>query len=429
MKRLFLIAALALAFTGLSKAAVEPLDRILVIVNEDVITTNEFFTEARRIMTQLRQQGTRLPPPEVFQRQVLERMILQRIQLQLAKQTGLEVDDSTLNETLRKVARRNNMSLIKFSQVLERDGVSFEQFREQIRDEMTLQRLQRREVENRITVSDQEVDNFLQYEAQQLGNSDKQYRLQHILVALPEAPSSDQIASASEKAKGLVDKLRNGSDFQETAVAESDAANALEGGDLGMRTLGQMPTIFLGTVQDMAVGEISDPIRSPAGFHIVKLAETSGSDKRMVTQTEVRHILIRPDEMTAESDALTRLSQLKTRIEGGEDFGALARAHSDDKGSAIKGGDLGWVSPGVMVPEFEQVMKDTLPGEISSPFQTPFGWHILQVVNRRDHDSTEELRRNEAREQIAKRKSDEELDLWYRRLRDEAYVEFRTEDR
>ncbi|MCB1875978.1 MAG: peptidylprolyl isomerase [Chromatiales bacterium] len=429
MKRLFLIAALALAFTGLSKAAVEPLDRILVIVNEDVITTNEFFTEARRIMTQLRQQGTRLPPPEVFQRQVLERMILQRIQLQLAKQTGLEVDDSTLNETLRKVARRNNMSLIKFSQVLERDGVSFEQFREQIRDEMTLQRLQRREVENRITVSDQEVDNFLQYEAQQLGNSDKQYRLQHILVALPEAPSSDQIASASEKAKGLVDKLRNGSDFQETAVAESDAANALEGGDLGMRTLGQMPTIFLGTVQDMAVGEISDPIRSPAGFHIVKLAETSGSDKRMVTQTEVRHILIRPDEMTAESDALTRLSQLKTRIEGGEDFGALARAHSDDKGSAIKGGDLGWVSPGVMVPEFEQVMKDTLPGEVSSPFQTPFGWHILQVVNRRDHDSTEELRRNEAREQIAKRKSDEELDLWYRRLRDEAYVEFRTEDR
>jgi len=421
----YLLLFAALLSAGNTLARVELLDRIVAVVNDDVITETELDAEVRAIVRQLDEDRTNLPARNVLRRQVLERLIIKRLQLQLAARTGLRVDDESLNESLRKIARDNGLTLTRFRDVVESSGLRFEDFRENLREEITITRLRRREVDNQIAVTEQEIQNFLEFQGEFTDAERQEYHLSHILIALPEAANPEQIQAAREKAERVLVELRNGADFREAAVAYSDGQQALAGGDLGWRTLAQMPTMFVEAVRGAEPGTVVGPIRSSSGFHIVKVSEAKGSQRRMTTQTLVRHILIVVNEMTTEFEARLRLAQLKSRIEDGEDFGALARAHSADKTSAIRGGELGWTGPGVMVPEFEEVMEATAKNEISQPFKSRFGWHILQVLDRREQDTTDEYNRNRAIEEIRKRKAEEDLELWLRELRDEAYVEYR----
>lgn len=406
-------------------SASEPLNSIVAVVNDDVVLQSELDAKLNLIREQLSAQHTQLPPEDVLRQQVLERVILDKLQLQLAAANNIQIDDETLNANLRNIAEQNHMDLEQFRATLENEGQSFAVFREEIRNQITIARLHQQMVGSRVNVSEQEIDNLLANE-KTWGGSEKEYHLAHILIPLPDGASPEQIKAAQQKAQETVDKLRGGADFATTAVAVSAGQTALEGGDLGWRKGGQLPTVLAEIINSMQPGQISDPLRAAGGFHIVKLIEVRGDGRHVVTQTHVRHILLTADELLPESEVRSRLEQLRERLLGGEDFAALARSHSKDKVSASKGGDLGWVNPGDLVPQFEEAMDKLEPNEISQPVHTRFGWHIIQVLGRRDHDSTDEFKRNKARELIRKRKTDEELSLWLRRLRDEAYVEYRT---
>ncbi len=403
----------------------ELLDRVVAIVNDDVITEQELASEVAMIKSQLRAQNTRIPPDDVLKQQVLDRMVLRHIQLQLAKKAHISVDDETLNRTLESIARQNNLTLLEFRDVLEREGMQYQRFRENMRDEITINRLQKRQVNDRINITSQEVDAFLANRALQTGTQ-YEYQLGHILISVPEAASPEAIASAREKANKVVDELHAGVDFAETAVAVSDGRQALEGGSLGWREASALPTLFADWVIGREVGAISDAIRSPSGFHIITLLDRrSNQPQLLVTQTHVRHILIRVDDPTRSDRVRQRIEDLKLRIESGEDFADLARANSDDPGSGSQGGDLGWANPGTMVAPFEKAM-DALPvGQISEPVQTQFGWHLIEVLGRREQDRTEDMQRNKAREAIRASKLEPAMQAWLRRLRDEAYVELR----
>ena len=400
------------------------LDRIVAVVNDDVITATELQQRIDTIVRQMRQQRTALPPQHVLRKQVLERIIVNRIQLQLAAANGIRVDDETLNQTIRKIAARNNMTLGQFREVIEADGFSFAQFRESMREEIIITRLRQRQVDSRIMVSDQEVENFLANQKIQ-GNANEEYRLGHILIALPEGASPRQIKQARSKAQKILDELRQGTDFTQEAMAVSDGQQALSGGDLGWRKAGELPTIFADVVQNMSVGDVSNLIRSPSGFHIIKLMDHRNAERHIVTQTRARHILIRTNDLTSDEQARELLLQLRERAAKGEDFAELARTYSDDKASAVDGGDLGWVEKGKMVPEFEKAMLALQPGQYSDAVKTQFGWHLIEVVDRRDVDVTEEFTKNKVREQIYQRKVEEAGTNWLRKLRDESYVELR----
>ncbi|HSS63526.1 MAG TPA: SIMPL domain-containing protein [Gammaproteobacteria bacterium] len=405
------------------------LDRIVAVVNDDVIVESELQARMRLVKDQLRQGGTALPPEDVLGKQVLERLILERLQIQIAERAGMRVEEETLNKAVEQVARQNNLDVSQFKQILERDGFDFARFREDIRNEILISRLQQRQVQNRITVTDRDIDNYVSTLEKQ-GTDASAYRLSHILVAVPEAASSEAIADARRQAERVVEQLRNGADFARLAVSQSDGQQALQGGDLGWRNGSELPTIFADVVPEMRKGEISDPIKSSSGFHVVQLADVRGdAGRHVVVQTRARHILVRPNEVTSDAEAKTRLEQLRVRIENGDDFEELARAHSDDRGSALQGGDLGWVNPGDTVPDFQSVM-DTIPaGGLSEPFKTRFGWHLVQVLERREFDDTEKVKRARAADQIRQRKMDEELQNWLRQIRDEAYVELRLDER
>jgi len=403
------------------------LDRIVALVDDSVILQSELDEMLVTIKRQLKQQDGQLPPDDVLRKQVLERLIMMRLQLQFAERTGIRVDDEDLNAALNTIAQQNNIPLNDFRVALEREGFNFAHFRENIRNQIIITRLQQRQANSLVTVSDQEVDNFLANEKLQ-GGVANEFRISHILVALPEGATPDKIQAARGKAQRILDELRGGADFHKLAMSMSDGQQALEGGDLGWRTTAQIPSLFVDLITRMKPGDISDLVRSPSGFHIIKLFDHRGMDQHKVVQTRGRHILIRTNDLVSDDDARERLDQLKQRIEGGDDFAALARAHSDDPGSAAKGGDLGWVNPGDLDPQFEEVMNGLAPGKLSAPFRTQFGWHLLQVQERRQHDDTKEFRRNTAREMIRKRKSEEEMDIWLHRLRDEAYVEYRLDE-
>ena len=408
-------------------AAIEPLDSIVAVVNEDVIVRSELEHEIDLVIPQLAERGTTPPPPSVLQTQVLERMILKRLQLQEAKKLGISVDEATLMEAVSNIAARNGMSLEELQRTLEASGIRFEDFREDTRMQILTARLQNQEVMKGIEVTDQEIDRFLERESSSLIER-TEVRLSHILIAVPEGAPQPDVDKTQREAADLVKRLRGGADFAQIAVSNSDGRQALEGGDLGWFSMGEVPSLVQDLAQTMAKGEVSDPLRSPSGFHIVKLTDVKGSGPEIITQTNARHILIRTNELISDDDARIRLSQLRMRIVGGDDFATLARSHSDDTGTALRGGDLGWVNPGDTVPEFEQAMNALEPGQISQPFQSPFGWHIVQVVERKRQDTTEELMRLKAREAIKERKADEAVDLWLRRLRDEAYVEMRLDE-
>jgi peptidyl-prolyl cis-trans isomerase SurA len=415
------------AAPSISNLGVKHLDGVAAVVNDDVIVESELENRIRTIRARLRKAGTPAPATAVLERQVLERLILDRLQLQLADRLGVRVDDGSLNEALREMAQRNGLSLSQFRDVLEQEGYDFAAFREEIRQQMVIAQVQQRQVEARIRVSDREIDNHLATQAKQ-GNEENAYHLAHILVALPEAASAEEIAATRQRTHEILDSIQRGTSFASAAVAHSSGQQALQGGDLGWRREPELPTIFAGVVPQMAIGDIRGPIQSPSGFHLIQLLDKRGEARHIVQQTRARHILIRTEEGTNDAEAEHRLAQLRERIEAGEAFVELARAHSEDTASAAKGGELGWINPGDMVPAFRESMEGLQPGQISQPFRTQFGWHLVQVVQRRAHDDTDELRRLNAKEQIRERKAEEELQSWLRQLRDEAYVELRIEE-
>jgi len=401
-----------------------PLDRVVAIVNNEAITERELAAEMARITNRLRASGRAVPPTEVLLPQVLERMMIQRAELQYAKLTGITADDLTLDNAVRGIASDNGMSVEQFRAALAKEGTDWAAFREQVRQEIILGRLHKREVLDRMQISDKEIDDFLASKQVKSGQA-REFHLRHILVALPESAGPDDIAKARAKAEKALAELRGGADFASVAARFSDARDALEGGDLGWRPLDRLPTVYAEAAQGLQAGQLSELLRTPSGFHIVQLAEVRGAQDAAATLTEThaRHILIQTRENVSDDEARRRLIELRERILKGEDFAALARTYSDDKGSAERGGDLGWARPGMMVEAFEQVMNSTAPGQLSEPFRSPFGWHLLQVIERRDASGNVEFLRQQAREAIGRRKAEEELERWQRRLKDEAYTE------
>ncbi|WP_292759853.1 MULTISPECIES: peptidylprolyl isomerase [unclassified Methylophaga] len=401
-----------------------PLDRIVAVVNNEIVLDSELVEMEQTVRQQLRQRNAAIPSSDILRRQVLERLIMQKLQLQRADMSGIRVADDALNAAVRQIAENNNLTIRQFRDALESDGYDFTEFRETIREEMVISRLRKSEVEDSIVVSEREVDNFLATQNLQ-GDSEQAFRLLHILVGIPDAPTPEQVQEAEQKLAVIQDLLAEGGDFSEIAAGYSDGQNALEGGELGWRKQAELPTLFAGVVPNLSVGEVSDVIRSGSGFHLVKLVEKRSEETHLVKQTKARHILIKTNELVTDEAAEKRLKQLRERILNGEDFAELAKAHSEDTGSAIDGGSLGWTSPGVMVPEFEEVMNGLAEGEMSEVFQSRFGWHLIQVDERREQNMADEFKRNKAREQIKQRKIEEELESWLRAMRDEAYIEYR----
>jgi peptidyl-prolyl cis-trans isomerase SurA len=403
------------------------IDRIVAVVNDDVIVHSELQTRMRMVVEQLESSGVPAPSRDVLEKQVLEQLILDRLQMQMAASTGIRIDDETLNRQIADIARQNKLSLREFRDILERDGYNFAAFREEIRNELIKSRVQQRQVQDRVQITDRDIDNYIATRAKQGGNN-PEYRIGHILIAVPDGASPEELADARDEAEDILARLNAGANFGRTAAAESDGRQALEGGDLGWRKSGELPTLFEEVVPKLEKGEVSDVIRSPSGFHLIKLVDVRGAERHVINQTHARHILIKTNEVVSSSDARSRLGMLRSRILNGADFNELARANSDDPGSAVKGGDLGWLSPGDTIPAFEKSMEALEPGEISRPFETQFGWHIVQVLGRRDRDSTKEVQRAKAAEQLRNRRIDEELQGWFRQIRDEAYIEYRLDE-
>jgi peptidyl-prolyl cis-trans isomerase SurA len=400
----------------------EVLGKIAAVVENDVILEQELDKEVASIAQRIQASKTQMPPEYILRKQVLEKMIIDKLQRQLAEKAGINVTEEMLNNSAADIAQRNNMTLQQFRAELDRQGISYKSFLDNMRNEIIINQLRSREIGGRIKVTDREVDHYMETQ-DQIGSEAVQYHLGHVLIAVREAASSADIQKALSKADDIVRKLRAGQDFTQTAMSDSDDDNALKGGDLGWRTINDVPTLFTDKVSNMRAGEVADPIRSPSGFHIIKMLEVKGLDNHTITKTKVRHILIKTNELIDDEEAKKRLLALKARIADGDDFAALARAHSDDKGSALKGGSLDWVGPGDLVRPFEEAMGKLDINAISEPVQTQFGWHLIQVLDRENKDDSLEHKKNIVRDAIRKRKIEEETELWMRRLRDEAYVE------
>ena len=398
------------------------LDRIVAVVEEDVILDQELTFEVNSIVSKLQANKVMIPPAFILRKQVLERLIINKLQHQMAERSGIRVSDEMLRGSVTDIARRNNLTVDEFRQELASQGLSFQSFEKNMRNEIVINQLRAREIGSRVKVTDREVSHYLETQGE-INEEKVQYHLGHILVSVPEAAASKVIQKAREKADQILAELREGADFKQKAVAVSDGGNALKGGELGWRTIGEIPTLFVDDVVKMNQGDVAEIIRSPSGFHIIKLLELKGVDRHIVTKTRARHILIKTNELIDDKEAESRLKALKDRIQDGDDFATLARSNSDDKGSAINGGDLDWVGPGALVPPFEAAMKKLAVNEISDPVQTQFGWHMIQVLEREDKDNSVEHKKNRVREEIRQRKIEEETELWLRRLRDEAFVD------
>ena len=411
-----------------SRSKVETLDRIVAIVNDEVITQYEMADQKRLVISQLKRQGTELPAADVLEKQLLERLINERAQLQWAKDTGIKIDDAQVERAIGRIAEDNKLTQPQFLAMLKEDGIPFAKFREDLRSEMVLARVREREVEAKILVSEAEIDNYLATQTTQSGNREE-YRIAHILVLLPEQANAEQINARRARAEDALKQLRDGKDFAQVAAGYSDASDALQGGSLGWRAHGRLPTVFADAVPTMKPGDTSGILKSANGFHIVKLLEARATGgKQVVDQTRARHILIKVNEIVSEADAKQRMDRIKDRIDRGAKFDELAKLNSEDL-SAAKGGDLGWVSPGATVPEFEAAMGKLPLEGISEPVRTPFGWHLIQVLERRKEDITLEKSREAARSAIRSRKSEEAYQDWLRQLRDRAYVEYRLDER
>jgi peptidyl-prolyl cis-trans isomerase SurA len=399
------------------------LDRVAAVVNDGVVLNSELEDQVAAVSERLRTQKLELPPQNVLRQQVLERLILQEIQAQRANRAGLKVPDDALNSALQEVAQRNNIPLSQLPEALSQQGVDYATYREEMRKELTLGLLRQRDVLQRISITPREVDQFLSKQAN-TPSENNQYNVSHILIAVGQTANPEQLEQAAKRAAEVAQRARGGEDFAKLAVAYSNAQTALEGGALGWRKGSELPTFLTDVVAKLKPGEVSDPMRTPTGFHIVKLNEVRGSEqKAIVEQIHVRHILMKTNELADDATVRQKLEQLRDRILKGEDFAGLASITSEDPGSASQGGDLGWAGPGSFVPEFEDAVAKLKDQEISEPFHTQYGWHIAQVLGHRQFDNTDELKRRQAMEAIRASKADEETELWLRRLRDEAYVE------
>ncbi len=407
--------------------AYSPLDRIVAVVNEDVIMKSELENKIYTINEKMKEQGLNTPPESILKRQVLNNLIQNRIQLQLATRIGIKVNDENLNRTISNIAAESQVTLEQFREILEKDGYNYEQFREDIRNEIALTQLRKRQVTNRIIVSEKEIDNFLTNDNSQ-SIFQTEMRLSHILFSLSDTATEDEITQTEQMASKVRDELLTGADFAKIASTVSDGGNAKAGGDLGWRKIDDIPTLFTDYIPDMKVGDISELIRSPSGFHIIKISDLKDMEENIVEQTHARHILVKINELRTDEQANEKLIQLKLRIDNGDDFGLLAKGNSDDAMSAIDNGDLGWSIPGELVLEFQRVLDELEINETSEPFKSRFGWHITQVLGRRNHDNTESIKRARARKVIGDRKLNEALQNWNRELLDEAYIEYRLDD-
>ncbi|GGB83851.1 chaperone SurA [Marinobacterium zhoushanense] len=416
-RKLPLLAAL-LCFQQVQAA--ELIDRVVAVVNDDIVLQSELDNRTQLVLDQIRAQGSQAPREGVLRNQVLERLIMDHIQLQIAKRQGIRVSDQELNAALQNIADKNNLTLAQFREALIAEGRDYAQVREQIREEILLARVQQANVNRRISVSQQEIDNYL---ASDQASSNVEYLLSNILIALPQSASPDIIQRAQEEADALYQQLSDGAEFKELAVANSDASNALNGGELGWRAENELPSELAGAIRSLQAGQVSKPIRTPAGFHILQVRDKRGDQQALVEQTKVSHILISPNEIRSPSQARQLADDLYRRLQDGQPFAELARQYSDDPGSGSQGGELGWTQAGQMVPEFEQVMNTTAKGQISTPFESRFGWHILKVEDRRTQDFSDEMRETTARNAIRKRKYSEEFDNWMREIRSEAYID------
>ncbi|MDZ4200657.1 MAG: peptidylprolyl isomerase [Gallionella sp.] len=403
------------------------IDSVVAVVNNDVITRRELDDRLRQVTGQLQRQGTPLPPAEVLEKQILERMITELLQAQFAKESGVRVDDTQLDLSLTRIAQQNGFpSLAEFRAKLEADGVDFKRFREDVRGEIISTRLREREVESKLVISDTEVDNYLANKAK-AGGAREEFHLAHILVVVPEQASAEKIQAARTKAEQALAQLQGGADFAQVAAGSSDANDALKGGDLGWRPGDRIPPLFLNELQNLQAGQTTGVLRSPSGFHVLKLVDRrSGTAPVMIMQTHARHILIKTSEIVSEKEARKRLMEIQASIEAGEDFAEMAKRHSQD-GSAQQGGDLDWLSPGQTVPDFEDAMNRLQPGMVGA-VQTQFGWHLIQVLERRTTDVSEQQQRQQARVAIGTFKSDELYQDWLRQLRDQAFIEYRLEE-
>ena len=411
-----------------STARIVPLDRVIAVVNDEALTQFDLNEQKRIVTQQMKAQNVPPPPNDVLEKQLLERLITDRALLQLAKETGVRVDDVQVERTLQRVAQDNKLSADEFRKAVEREGITFAKYREDMRKEMAVQRLRDREVDSKIVVSDAEVDNFLATLAAQTGG-ETEYQIAHVLVIVPEQASPEQIDAKRRRAEEALKQINGGADFGQVAAGFSDAPDALKGGDMGWRAPARLPSVFAEPVRGMKRGEVSGLLRSASGFHIVKLLDVrSRNQPTVVEQTRARHVLIKVNEITSESEAKVKIDRIKDRLDSGAKFEDQAKLNSEDASSA-KGGDLGWISPGDTVPEFEQAMAKLKPGEISAPVRSQFGWHVIQVTERRTQDVTAERQREQARQAMRQRKSEEAFQDWVRQVRDRAYVEFKVDER
>jgi peptidyl-prolyl cis-trans isomerase SurA len=404
------------------------LDRIVAVVNDEVITRRDLDERLKVTMNQLRQQGAAAPSVDELEKQVLERMIFNQVQVQYARENGLRIDDATLEKAIARIAEENKISIATLRSTLEKDGISFNKFREEIRGEIVMVRLREREVDNKIQISEGEVDSFLT-SAQGQESAAESFNLSHILITVPERASPEQLQQRRVRAERALAQIKEGVDFRLVAASFSDAPDAEKGGVLGWRELAQLPAIFADAVKDLQAGQISGILRSPNGLHILRVNERQGQNGPMiVAQSHARHILIKTSELVSENEAKDRVVKLKERLDNNADFAELARLQSED-GSASRGGDLGWLSPGDTVPEFEKAMDALKPMQISEPVRSPFGWHLIQVLERRNQDLSQQQLRLRARQALRAQKSDEAYQEWLRQLRDKAFVEYRLEEK
>lgn len=414
----------ALFLGAAAQAEVQPLNRVVAIVDNDVIMQSQLDARLREVQQTIAKRGAALPPEHVLSQQVLERLIVENIQLQIGERSGIRITDEELNQAIGSIAQRNGMSLEQFRAALTKDGLSYADARDQVRREMIISRVRQRRVAERIQVTDQEVQNFLASDLGKLQLSEE-FRLANILIPLPEGASPETIQAADRQVQELYQQLRQGADFAQMAIARSASETALEGGEMGWRKAAQLPPPFDAMVGALSVGEVTEPMRTPGGFIILKLLEKRGGGSQVREEVNVRHILIKPSEIRSEAESKRLAERLYQRIRAGEDFAELAKSFSEDPGSALNGGSLDWIDPSVLVPEFREVMTNTASGEVSKPFKSAYGWHVLQVMGRRATDSSEQFREQQALNLLRNRKYDEELQAWLRQIRDEAYVEIK----
>ncbi|WP_447745061.1 peptidylprolyl isomerase [Pseudomonas nicosulfuronedens] len=414
----------ALLASSVVHAEVVPLDRVVAIVDNDVVMQSQLDQRLREVRATIQKRGAPLPPEHVLTQQVLERLIIENIQLQIGDRSGVRITDEELNQAMGTIAQRNNMSLDQFRAALAHDGLSYDEAREQVRREMIISRVRQRRVAERIQVSEQEVQNFLASDLGKIQLSEE-YRLANILIPVPDSASPETVQAAARQAQEMYQQLKQGADFGQLAVSRSAGDNALEGGEIGWRKAAQLPSPFDSMIGSLAVGDVTEPVRTPGGFIIIKLEEKRGGSKMLRDEVHVRHILLKPSEIRSEEETQRLAEKLYERIQAGESFSELAKKFSEDPGSKLNGGDLNWVDPESLVPEFREVMSNAPQGQVTKPFRSPFGWHVLEVLGRRATDSSDKFREQQAAQTLRARKYDEELQAWLRQIRDEAYVEIK----